>query len=231
MKKLLCLALAVLMLFALAACAENPTPTEPKNDTTPATQAPDTQAPDTQAPETTQAPAPAEAPTPAEIEAAIAAALGEGYKATVDVPEDGFFMSPVGWLEQEKVKSYVAKEALITALDLDTVAIAECEEGYADEAVSIFNQSFAQSVSYIHQYTYGVAKVENGRIYKVGNTVMLIIAGASPDEDMDDEAKAKLALDEYAKIDAAIESLFGFVPENLAVIPEDNGSGGGLLGG
>ena len=226
MKKLLCLALAVLMLFALAACAENPTPTEPKNDTAPATQAPDTQAP-----ETTQAPAPAEAPTPAEIEAAIAAALGEGDIATVDVTGDDLFKNPVGWLDQEKVKAYVSKEALVSARDPDKVAIAACEEDYADEAVSIFNESLAQSVSYAHLYNYGIAKAENARLYKVGGTVMLILAGASPDEDMDDEAKAKLALDEYAKIDAAIESLFGFVPENLAVIPEDNGSGGGLLGG
>ena len=225
MKKLLCLALAALMLFAFAACAQN------NNETlTPDTLTPDTKTPETtQAPET-QAPAPAETPTPAEIEAAIAAALGEGDKATVDVSEDEFFMSPIGWLDQDKVKSYVAKQALVSAVDLDTVCIAEVEEGYADEAVSIFNQSFAQTMSYIRQYPFGVAKVENTRICKVGNTVMLIIAGASPDEDMDAETEAKLAVEEYAKIDAALEKLFGFVPENLAVIPENNG-GGGLLGG
>ena len=218
MKKLLCLALAVLMLFAFAACAQN------NNET----KAPETDTPETQAPET-QAPVPAEIPTPAEIEAAIAAALGEGDKATVDVSEDEFFMSPIGWLDQEKVKSYVAKQALVSAVDMDTIVVAECEEGYADEAVDLLNQSYAQTVSYVSQYPFGVAKVQNARLYKVGNTVMLIIAGASPDEDMDAEAEAKLAVDEYAKIDAALEKLFGFVPENLAVISENNG--GGLLGG
>ena len=54
MKKLLCLALAVLMLFTLAACAENNN--ETLTPDTPATTTP---------PETTQAPAPAETPSAA----------------------------------------------------------------------------------------------------------------------------------------------------------------------
>ena len=227
MKKLLCLALAALMLFSLAACAQNSNETK-----TPDTQAPDTQVPDTtEAPETTEAPAPAEVPTPAEIEAAIAAALGEGYLATVDVPEEEIFLSPLGWLDLTKVKSYVAKQAQVTALNMDAVVIAECEEGYADEAVDQLNQSFAQTVGYIRQYPFGVAKVENARIYKEGNTVMLIIAGANAGDDADAEAEAKLAVAEYEKVDAALKALFGAVPENLAVIPEEGGSGGGLIGG
>ncbi len=226
MKKLLCLVLAALMLLTLVACAEIKDPTDTQK-------IPDTNAvPDTtKAPDTTAAPAPAEAPTPAEIEAAIAAALGEGYLATETVPQDEIFTSAIGWLDQTKVKSCIAKQALVSALNMDQIAIAECEDGYADEAVELFNQSFAQTVSYVRQYPFGVAKVENARIYKVGNTVMLIIAGAAPAEDADAEAEAKLAADEYAKIDAALAELFGFVPENLAVIPEDNGGSGGLLGG
>ncbi len=226
MKKLLCLALAVLMILSLAACAQNNNETPPPETLTPDTK----EAQTTQAPDTTQAPAPAETPTPAEIEAAIAAALGEGDLATVDVPEEELYSSPIGWLDQSKVKSWVAKQALVSALNMDQVAIAECEDGYADEAVELFNQSFAQTMSYVRMYNFGVAKVENARIYKVGNTVMLIIAGAAPAEDADDEAAAKLADEEYAKIDAALAELFGELPENLAVIPENNG-GGGLLGG
>ena len=233
MKKLLCLALAVLMLFTLAACAEEPAPTEPKNDTAPATQAPDTQAPDTQAPETTQAPAPAEVPTPAEIEAAIAAALGDGYLAVVEIPEDEIFTSPVGWLEDISiVDSWVAKQAAVSALNPDNVAVVKCKTAAdAETVVQAFNNCYAQQVGYSRQYPFSVAKVEGCRIYRVEDTVMYVLAGADADPEAGEEAAAQLAAAEYAKIDAAVEALFGFVPENLAVIPEDNGSGGGLLGG
>lgn len=228
MKKLLCLALAVLMLFALAACAENPTPTESKNDTTPATDAPETKAPDT-----TAAPAPAELPSPVEIEAAVAAALGDGYLATVDVAEEEIYLCPLGWLEDMSIlESWVAKQAVISAVDLDNVVVAKCKDAAdTEKVVEAFNNSFAQTVSYVRQYPFGTAKVLGARIYRVGDTVMFLMAGAS-DDSGDAETEAKLAETEYAKIDAALEKLFGFVPENLAVIPEDNGnSGGGLLGG
>lgn len=238
MKKLLCLALAVLMLLALAACAGNTTPTDPKNDTAPATQTPDTKAPDTQAPDTqapeTEAPAPAELPSPAEIEAAIAAALGDGYLATVDVPEEEIYMCPLGWVEDMSIlDSWVAKQALISAVDLDNVVVAKCKDAAdTEKVVNAFNNSFAQACGYVSQYPFNVAKVQNARIYCVGDTVMFLMAGASADAEADEEAAAQLAASEYEKIDAAVEALFGFLPENLAVVPEDSGSsGGGLLGG
>lgn len=229
MKKLICLALAVLMLFALTACAQN------NNETrTPENAVPETQSSGTKAPETTQAPAASELPSPAEIEAAIAAALGDGYLATVDVPEEEIYICPLGWLEDMSIlDSWVAKQALISAVDLDNVVIAKCKDAAdTEKVVDAFNNSFAQACGYVRKYPFGVAKVENARIYKVDDTVMMILAGASPDENMEAEVEAKLAADEYAKIDAALEKLFGFLPENLAVIPEDSGnSGGGLLGG
>lgn len=48
---------------------------------------------------------------------------------------------------------------------------------------------------------------------------------------MSDEDAAKLAASEYEKIDNTIKELFGSLPENLAVIPEDNenNNGGGLI--
>ena len=171
--------------------------------------------------------------TPAEIEAAIAAALGDGYLATEDVPEDSLFSSPIGCLDLEKVKRYVAKESTVPALNLDRVAIAECEEGYADEAVALFNESFANSVGYIRQYPFGVAKVEGARIYKAGNIVIYVIAGASPSSDVSAEEEAKFAFGEYEKIDNAIKEVLGTLPENLAVVPEESSGGrqGGLIGG
>ena len=171
--------------------------------------------------------------TPAEIEAAIAAALGDGYLATETVPEDELPSSPIGALDLAKLKSYVVKQSTVPALNLDQVAIVECEEGYADEAAAAFNESLAHSVGYIRQYPFGVAKVEGARIYKAGNIVIYVIAGASPSSDVSAEEEAKFAFGEYEKIDKAIKDVLGTLPENLAVIPEDSGSGrqGGLIGG
>lgn len=195
MKKLFALLLAALMVFSLAACStskNNNNSNEPVNTDK----------------------------TPAEIEAAIAKALGEGYLATVDVPEEELFTSAIGRLDLTKVKTYIAKQAVIPSVDLDSVVIAECEEGYVDEAVALLNESYAQTIDYIRQYPFGVAKVEGARLYKVGNTVMLIIAGASYDGE-DGEAEAKLAAKEYEKVDAALKDLFGSLPENLAVVPKN----------
>ena len=164
--------------------------------------------------------APLKAATPAEIEAAVAAALGDGCLATVDVPEEELFTSPLGDLDLSRVKSYVAKQSEVVSVDVDTIVIAECEDGYADEAVAKLNEAYGRILSYIRQYPFGVAKVEGARLYKVGSTVMLIIAGASYDGE-DSEAEAKLANEEYQKIDEALKGLFGSLPQNLIQIPEN----------
>ena len=184
--------LAALMLLSMAACGSNSGETE----------------------------APLKAATPAEIEAAVAAALGDGCLATVDVPEEELFTSPLGDLDLSRVKSYVAKQSEVVSVDVDTIVIAECEDGYADEAVAKLNEAYGRILSYIRQYPFGVAKVEGARLYKVGSTVMLIIAGASYDGE-DSEAEAKLANEEYQKIDEALKGLFGSLPQNLIQIPEN----------
>lgn len=165
--------------------------------------------------------------SPKDVEAAIAKALGYGYLCTADVPDDEIGLSCIGWLDLTKIDEYVVKQPTIYAQD--TVGIVKCKDGYADEAAKIFNDRFAQSISYIRQYPFDVAKVEGTRIYKVGDIVMYITAGAAADEEMSDEDAAKLAAAEYEKIDNALKELFGSLPKNLAVIPEDNGNNGGLL--
>ena len=192
MKKWIVFVLAALMLLSMAACGSNSGETE----------------------------APLKAATPAEIEAAVAAALGDGCLATVDVPEEELFTSPLGDLDLTKVKSYVAKQSEVVSVDVDSIVIAECEDGYADEAVAKLNEAYGRILSYIRQYPFGVAKVEGARLYKVGSTVMLIIAGASYDGE-DSEAEAKLANEEYQKIDEALKGLFGSLPQNLIQIPEN----------
>ena len=208
MKKVLIILLTALMVLSMAACGSSG-----KQDDSKASE-------------------PAKAATPEEIEAAVADALGDGYLCTETISEDGLWGCPLGNLDMDKVKSYVAKEAAVKAVNVDTVVVAEVEEGYADEAVDAFNESCAQTVSYIRQYPFGVPKVEGARIFKVGNTVMLILAGASADQDATAEDEAKLAAAEYEKVDNALKDLFGSLPENLAVVPEaGEGKGGGLIGG
>ena len=58
---------------------------------------------------------------------------------------------------------------------------------------------------------------------------MYITAGAQAGGDLSREDEAKLAESEYEKIDKALGELLGSIPENLAVIPKDSESGGGLL--
>ena len=217
MKKWTALLLVLLLLGALAACSSG----EKKEDT---------KTPESSS-ETQQEAKPV---TPADIEAAIKKALGDGDLATEDVPEDEMFSCALGDFDMTKVKSYVAKQAKVTALNVDSIVIAECADGYADEAVGLMNEYYAHTVNYIRQYPFGVPKVEGAKLYKVDNTVMLIIAGASADSEASPEEEAKLAASEYEKIDNALKELFGKLPENLIVIPEqseDGGSHGGLIGG
>ena len=221
MKKVITLMLALMMVASLAACNAKPQENKPSPKPSQTNSTTDPSKPAEPAP---TKPAAKEA-TPAEIEAAIAAALGDGYLATVEVPEEEIMMTALGRLDMEKVESYIAKQAVITAVNQDTVVIVKCKDGYADEAVKGFNDAYAQIISYIRQYPFSVAKVEGARLYKINDTVIYVIAGASAGEEISAEEEAKLAVSEYEKIDAAIKEVCGVLPENLAVIPEIDDSG------
>lgn len=164
--------------------------------------------------------------TPAEIEQKIAAAVGsENYLCDTEIDKD-WLQNSFG-LDLSKVESYSAKQNSISSVNPDTVIVLKTKDGYANEAAEILNTSFEQMVGYIRQYPFGTAKVLNARLYQSGDYVIYVIAGASYDGD-DAEAEAKLAVAEYEKIDEAIEGIFGALPENLAVVLEDDGSAGGL---
>lgn len=163
--------------------------------------------------------------SPKEIEAAIAKALGDGYLCTADVPDEEIPLSCIGWLDLTQIDEYVVKQPTVYAQD--AVGIVKCKAGYADDAAKILNDRFAQSISYIRQYPFDVAKVEGTRIYRVGDTLMYIAAGAAATAEMSEEDAAKLADSEYKKIDKAMEDLFGKKLENLAVMPEETENSGG----
>ncbi len=165
--------------------------------------------------------------TPAEIEQKIADAVGkDNYLCDTDIDKD--WLQNSFQLDMSKVDSYVAKQNSISSVNPDTVIVLKVKDGYADEAVKALNTSYAQMVDYIRQYPFGTAKVLNARIYQSGNYVMYILSGASYDGE-DSEAENKLAVSEYAKIDEAVKSVLGTLPNNSAVVPEDDGSAGGLI--
>lgn len=227
MKKSALIITALVLALTLASCGnQNPnTPdtTSPKTETVePETDKPAETTPDTKKDDST-----ASEITPASIEKAIADAVGsENYLCDTDI-EESWLKNSFG-LDLSKVKSYVAKQNAISAVNLDTVIILETEDGYADTAVELLNESYSGAVSYIRQYAFGVGKVMNARIYKEGNYVMYILAGANY-EGNDAEKEDEFAVSEYKKIDDALNSIFGEIPENLAVIPEDDGSSVGLI--
>ena len=215
MKKTTLILATLLLAASLTACGKKADLPVPK---------PDTNAADTNK---TNDPKTDSEITPASIEKVVADAIGtDNYLCDTDIDED-WLKNSFG-LDMTKIKSYIAKQNAISAVNLDTVIVLEVEDGYADTAVNILNQAYAQTVGYIRQYAFGVGKVMNVRIYKEGNFVMYILAGASYDGD-DAEKEDAFAVSEYAKIDAALNTLFGETPKNLAIVPEDDGNSGGLI--
>ena len=220
MKKIITTALAACMMFSFAACSSN-------------TQTSDASAQSSQTEQSVAVNA-----EPKDIESAIATKLGDGYLATVQVTEEDLYLTPLAELDMTKIASYICKQTESPAVDADKVVIVKLSDAsYADEVVKACNDDFQQTVHYIHQYPFGVAKVEGGKIYKINDFVIYVIAGKSAGENDSDEAEAKLAAEEYAKIDEAIKSVLGSVSDNLAKYdsssetPADGDSDKPILGG
>lgn len=221
MKKLASILLALTLLLSAMGCGQNKTP----DDTKASEDSRQTEKADATS-DTQKKGADADL-TPAAVEQAIADAIGaDNYLCNTDI--DAGTLGGYYGLDMSQVEAFVAKQNAITSVNPDTVIVLRVKDGYADTAVECLNTALAQMVSYIRQYPFGVAKVEGTRIYASGNYVMYILAGASYDGE-DSEGEIKLADAEYAKIDAAVKTLFGTLPVNLAEIPEDSGNGGGGL--
>lgn len=225
MKKRSAIIMAALLALSLTACSGN-SESKPNDSQSSNSSSVDNKSTTDSKPESKPDSSQTAEHSPKEIEAAIAKALGDGYLCTADTPDDEILLSCIGWLDLTKIDEYVVKQPTVYAQD--TVGIVKCKAGYADEAVKTLNERFAQSISYIRQYPFDVAKVEGTRIYRVGDTLMYITAGAAATAEMSDEEAAKLADSEYKKIDKAMKELFGKKLENLAVMPvETENSGGG----
>lgn len=240
MKKFISMAIMAAMILTMAGCSDNkenssiPSESSSTSDVSKPESKPvePESKPEESNPESKPA-EPEKTVSPADIEAAIAKALGDGYFCTVDVPESELFLSNMAGIDLSQLESYTAKISPVPAVDLDTVLVMKCKSGYAETAVDILNENYAQTISYIRQYPFGVAKVEGARLYKIGDIVMFILAGNIADSDATAEDEAKLAASEYEIIDNVIKSLFGTLPKNLAVIkePELPDNGGEFDGG
>ncbi len=213
MKKAITSVLALCMALSMAACSAKTQTSDAATENTSASE---------------QA---AKSAEPKDIEAAIAKAVGDGYLATVEVAADDLYLTPLADLDMSKISSYVCKQAETPSVDADKVVIVKLSDAaYGDEVVKAFNADFQQSVHYIHQYPFGVKKVEGGKIYKTDDLVIFVIAGKSAGENASADDEAKLATEEYAKIDEAIKSVIGTVPANLATY-DANSEGAGNEGG
>lgn len=158
---------------------------------------------------------------PEQLEAAIAGALEDGYYCTVPVPEEEITLSLFDGLDLSKIESYAAKQTSESDDRQDIIAIFKCKSGYADKAVEILNGYYAQVIVNTMQRRHDVLKANGTRIYKIGDTVMFILAGRSPESGISTDEEAALAEAEYTKIDRVIKNQFGTVPENLAEITMD----------
>lgn len=154
-----------------------------------------------------------------DIEDAIVQAIGE-ENYLCDVKKDKTMLFARLELDESKIVDYIAKENSISSVNMDQLMIFKVADGYADTVVDEINSDFEQTVGYVRMYPFGVAKVLNARLYKSGNYVIFVLAGASYDGE-DSEAEEKLAKEEYAKIDKVIEGVFGTLPENLLVVTEE----------
>ncbi|MBP5354385.1 MAG: DUF4358 domain-containing protein [Lachnospiraceae bacterium] len=217
MKRITALLLALLMLASVTACGrDNNTDTSKKTNTATATPTPGQNGKQGNG----------KTYTPAEIEAAIALAIGDGYNPTVDVPEDEMYSCALADADFSKIDSYVARLTLVPSVQQDQIVIATAKDAaYADELVKLYNKEYERATMYAKQYPMEPHKLSRARIYKIGNTVMYLIAGRSPEEGMDDTACINLAEAEYKKIDDTIRDLYGYLPENLLVEPEPDESG------
>lgn len=222
MKKYLAIAFAALMVMSFAGCSNG---TSSSSDSSSTSSAVNSDSASDKSDDSSDSDSNAENDvSPADVEAAIAKALGDGYLSTVDAPEDELFSTVVSMVDFSRVDDYVIKQARVSAVNPDTVVVLKCKSGYADTAVDLINESYAQTLSYSRLYSFSVAKVEGARLYKFGDTVIFVIGGALAENGASAEDKAKLAASEYEKIDNAIKELFGTLPENLTVVTEPDDS-------
>lgn len=168
---------------------------------------------------------PARALSASEVLASLKTSLGGSY--TSDAAESEARMSGYYGLDMNKIESWAAESSSSSSMNMDCAVVLKVEDGYAQDAAALLQQSFEQVVSYARMYDMDLQRVLQGRLYISGNYVALIIEGAKPDESASAEEQAKFAAGEAAKVDSAWKALFGSA-SNSIVIPAESASGNGF---
>lgn len=151
----------------------------------------------------------------------IAGTLGDGNYCMVPVSEEKLTLSVFNGLDLSKIESYAAEQTAESDDRQDLIAIFKCKNGYAEELTAILNNYYEQIIINTRQHRFEVLKANGTRIYRIGDTVMFILAGKSPEDGISTDEEAALAEAEYAKIDGVIKKMYGYIPENLAEITMD----------
>lgn len=161
--------------------------------------------------------------SPSEILSKLKEKLGDGYQCDGAISAES--LASYYALDTDSITAFAAEESTLSFRHPDVVIILEVKDGYAEEAIDSLNEAFDQKASYSFMYSVEVSKVQGTRLYNSGNYVALITAGASGGIETTEEEEAKLAVEEYKKVDEAWKEIFGSVPENKVKVPDFSASG------
>lgn len=205
-KKVLTLGLCAVMALSLAACGGK----SGNNDTKP-----------DQKTETIST-------TPADIQTAIKDALGDGWLCDAELEEE----TVLGYygLDGEQIEAVSAAESSNSSLNIDRVVIIQVKDGYAEDAVKALNDGFDQTASYSRMYGFGVP-----RCWGPVSTRAAISSPSSPPGpaamNCPRRRPPSCPAVSTPRSDEAWKGIFGNIPTNQIVIPEEKEDGGLMADG
>lgn len=194
MKRILTFLLAVVMVFSLAACGSKADDSNGKTDVDMTAQ---------------------------EIMDTLKEKLGDSFGCDVAEAEDN--ISGYWGLDMTQVESWASMSNSNSAVNSSYAVIVKVKDGYAQDAAALLQTGYEQILSYSRMYNMDLQKVLQARLFVNGNYVALLILGAQGDWEASDEAQAKFAAEEAAKVDEIWRGIFGSA-DNGITIPEEDGS-------
>ena len=193
MKRILTFLLAVVMVFSLAACGSK-ADSSGKTDVDMTAQ---------------------------EIMDTLKEKLGDSFGCDIAETEDN--ISGYWGLDMGQVESWASMSNSNSAVNSSYAVIVKVKDGCAQDAAALLQTGYEQILSYSRMYNMDLQKVLQARLFVNGNYVALLILGAQGDWEASDEAQAKFAAEEAAKVDEVWRGIFGSA-DNGITIPEEDGS-------
>ena len=194
MKRILTFLLAVVMVFSLAACGSKADDSNGKTDVDMTAQ---------------------------EIMDTLKEKLGDSFGCDAAEAEDN--ISGYWGLDMTQVESWASMSNSNSAVNSSYAVIVKVKDGYAQDAAALLQTGYEQILSYSRMYNMDLQKVLQARLFVNGNYVALLILGAQGDWEASEEAQAKFAAEEAAKVDEVWRGIFGSA-DNGITIPEEDGS-------